>query len=78
MHNEELREVYSLPDCTGMITARIVRWVGHVAHLIERRVACIILVEKYDGRSPLGKPSLKWENNIKMVLQEIGWWHEVD
>lgn len=78
MHNEGLREVYSSPNCTGKITARIVRWVGHVARLIERRVACIVVMGKYDGRNPLGKSSLKWENNIERVLQEIGWWHEVD
>jgi hypothetical protein len=78
LHNEELREVYCSPNCTGMITTRLVRWVGHVARSIERRVAYMVLVGKYDGRRPLGKPSLKWENNIKIDLQEIGWWNEVD
>ena len=59
MHNAELREVYSLTNCTGMVTARTVRAVGHVACLIERRVACMGLMGKYDGRIPLGKSSVK-------------------
>jgi len=61
-----------------MITTRIVKWAGHVELLIERRVACMVVMGKYDGRSPLGKPSRKWEDNIKIVILEIRWWHEVD
>jgi hypothetical protein len=38
----------------------------------------MVLVGIYDGRSPLGKSSRKFGNNIKVDLQEIGWWHEVD
>jgi len=38
----------------------------------------MVVMGKYDGRSPLGKPSRKWENNIKMALEGISWWHEVD
>jgi hypothetical protein len=32
----------------------------------KRNGAYRILVRKTDGKSPLGKPRLKWENNIKM------------
>jgi hypothetical protein len=30
------------------------------------------LVGKPEGKIPLGKPRRKWEDNIKMVLQEVG------
>ena len=30
------------------------------------------LVEKPEGKSPLGRPRLRWEDNIKMDLQEVG------
>jgi len=26
------------------------------------------------GKKPLGRPRHRWENNIKMDLQEVGWW----
>jgi hypothetical protein len=32
------------------------------------------LVEQPKGKGPLGRPSCRWEENIKMALQEIGWW----
>ena len=30
------------------------------------------LVGKPEGKRPLGRPRLRWENNIKMDLQEVG------
>jgi len=32
-----------------------------------------VLVGKTKGKTPLGRPRLRWENNIKMDLQEEGW-----
>jgi hypothetical protein len=31
------------------------------------------LVGRQEGRRPLGKPRRRWEDNIKMDLQEVGW-----
>ena len=39
----------------------------------ERRGAYRFLVWKYEGRRPLGRPRRRWENNIKIDLQEVGW-----
>jgi hypothetical protein len=38
----------------------------------ERRGVYKVLVKKSEGRSPLGKPRLSWEDNIKMVVEEVG------
>jgi hypothetical protein len=38
----------------------------------ERRGVYRVLVEKPEGKRPLGRPKLKWEDNIKMDLQEVG------
>jgi hypothetical protein len=32
-----------------------------------------VLVGKPEGKKPLGIPGLRWQNNIKMDLKEIGW-----
>jgi len=47
------------------------RWVGHVAHIGKRRYVYRVLVGKPEGRRPLEKPRRRWENNIKMDLQEV-------
>ena len=31
-----------------------------------------VLVGKHEGRRPLGRPRRRWEDNIKMDLQEVG------
>jgi len=47
------------------------RWVGHVAHMVERRGLYMVLVEKPEGRRTFGRPRCRWEDNIKMDLQEV-------
>jgi hypothetical protein len=37
----------------------------------EKRGVYRILVRKPEGKSPLGRPNCRWEDNIKMVLQEV-------
>ena len=38
----------------------------------DRRGVFRVLVEKPEGRRPLGRPRRRWEDNIKMDLQEVG------
>jgi hypothetical protein len=39
----------------------------------ERRDAYKVLVGKPEGKRPLRRPGHRWEDNIKISLQEIGW-----
>ena len=48
------------------------RWVGHVAFMGKRRGLYRFLMGKPEGNRPPGKPRHKWEDNIKMDLQEVG------
>ena len=43
-----------------------------MAHMGERSVACRVLVVKLEGKRPLGRPRRRWEDNIKIYLQEVG------
>ena len=54
-----------------VIKSRRMRWAGHVAHMGERRVVYRVLVGKLEGKRPLGRPRRRWEDNIKMDLQEV-------
>ena len=48
------------------------RWAGHVARMGERRGIYSVLVGKPERKRPPGRPRRRWENNIKMDLQEVG------
>jgi hypothetical protein len=39
----------------------------------EGRGAYRVLLGRREGRRPLGRPKRRWENNIKMDFQEVGW-----
>jgi len=41
----------------------------------ERRIVHSIMVGKPEGKRQLGRPRRRWEGNIKVNLQEVGWWH---
>jgi len=49
--------------------------VGRVACMGKRRGVYRFLAGKPEGKRPFGRPSHKWEDNIKMDLQEVGWGH---
>jgi hypothetical protein len=72
LHNEELRDLYSLPNIVRVVKSRRMRWVGHVARMGEGRGVHRVLVGKPEGRRPLGRPRHRWEDNIKMDLLEVG------
>jgi hypothetical protein len=73
LHNEELNDLYSSPNIIRAIKSRRMRWAGHVARMGEGRGAYRILVGRPEGRRPLGRPRRRWENNIKMDLQDMRW-----
>ena len=43
-----------------------------MARMEEGRGVHKVLVEKSEGKRPLGRPRRRWEDNIKMDLQEVG------
>ena len=71
LHNEELNDLYSSPNIVRVIKSRKMRWAGHVAHTGGSRGVYRILVGKPEGKRPLGRPRRRWEDNIKMDLQEV-------
>jgi hypothetical protein len=66
MHGE-LHNSYSSPNIIHMI------WVQHVARMVEMRNSYKILVQKPEGNRPLGRYKRRWEDNIKVDLEAVGW-----
>ena len=72
LHNKELNDLYSSPNIVRVIKSRRMRWAGHVTRMEEERGVHKVLVGKPEGKRPLGRPRRRWEDNIKIDLQEVG------
>ena len=48
-------------------------WAGHVARMEEKRGVYRVLVGKRGGKSLLGRPKRRWEDNITVDVQEWGY-----
>ena len=71
---EELNDLYCSHSTVRVIKSRRMRWAVHVARMGERRGVYRVLVGKPEGKRPLGRSRRRWEENIKMDLQEVGCW----
>jgi hypothetical protein len=72
IHHEELNDQYASSNIVRVINSRRMRWAGHVARMVERRGVYKVLVGEPEGKKPLWRPRCRWEDNIKMNLQELG------
>jgi hypothetical protein len=72
LHNGKLRDLYSSPNIERVIKSRRKRLAGHVARMGKERGAYSVLVDKPEEKRPLERPRCRWEDNIKMDLQEVG------
>ena len=75
LHKEELYDLHSSPNIIRVIKSRRMRWARHVARMGDRRDEYKVLVWRPEGKRQLGGRSRRWEDNIKMDLQEVGWGH---
>jgi hypothetical protein len=73
LFNEELHILYSSPNIIRQIKSRRMGWAGHVARMGEERNVYKVLMGKPEGKRPLGRPSRRWEDWIRMDHREIGW-----
>jgi hypothetical protein len=73
LHSEELHNLYSSPNVIRQIKPRRIRWAEHVARMEEGRKMYKFLMRKPEGKRPLGRPSRRWKDGIRMDLRKI-WW----
>jgi hypothetical protein len=72
LHNEELSDLYSLPNIVWVVKSRRLRWAGCVARMGEGRGVHRVLMGKPEGKRQLGRSRHRFEDNIKTDLQEVG------
>jgi len=71
LHSEELNDLYPSLNTIRVIKSRIMRWVGQAAFMVEIN-AYTVLVGKREGKRLLARARRRWEDNVKMDLQEVG------
>jgi len=59
MHDNELNDLYSSP-MVWVIKSRRMRWVGHVACMVESKYLYSVLVGEPEGKRLLGIPRYRW------------------
>jgi hypothetical protein len=67
LHNEELNDLYTSPNIVQVIKSRRMRWVGHVARMGDIRGVYRVLVEKPEGKRPLGNPGVDGRIILKCI-----------
>jgi len=60
------------PHTVLLIKWRGMRWAGHIARMGARGGVYGVLVGKPEGKRLLGRLRRRWEDNIKMDIQEVG------
>ena len=70
--------MYSSPNIVRVIKSGRMRWAEHAARMGRKRGVYRVLVEKPEGKRPLGKAMRRWEDDIKMELQKWDEGHELD
>jgi hypothetical protein len=75
-HNKELYELLDGPDIVKLMKFKRLQWAGHIDRMDNSTVAKKILDGKFHGRRPVGRPRLRWEDNIRrdsLLLNIRGW-----
>ena len=71
LHNEELNDLYSSPNIVWCDKVEKNEMDKACSTYGERSGVYRILVGKPKGKRPLGRPRRRWEDNIKMDIQEV-------
>jgi hypothetical protein len=71
LHIEKLNDLYSSPNIVRVIKSRRKRRTWHVVRMGKGRCVYRVMVGKPEGKRPLERPRRRWEDNIRMDLQQV-------
>jgi hypothetical protein len=70
LHNEELSDLYSLPNIVQVVKSRRMRWAGHVVSMVEGRGVRRVLVGKPERKRPLGRPDIDGRVILRWIFRK--------
>jgi transcription termination factor 2 len=70
--NKELMTKCKAPDIVNVIKIRRLEWLGHVVRMNETRSGKKIFEGKLEGRRSIGRPRLRWINDVEDHLRKLG------
>jgi len=73
LHHEEVNDLCCSPSFVRMINRRRMRWAGHVVQWGRREAYTWLWSGNLRERDHFWRPRLRWEDNIKLDLQEVGY-----
>ena len=71
-HNADLRDMTGVIPITHVIAAQRLRWAGHVARSDQDSLLYWALNERPEGRRPVGRPRMRWEDTVKKDVMAGG------
>ena len=71
VHNEELNDLYCLPNVVRVVKSRRMRWAGHVAHMGEDRGVHRVLVGKPEGKSHWGDQDVDGRIILRWIFRKL-------
>jgi hypothetical protein len=71
LHNEELNDLYSLPNIVRMVKSRRMRWAGHVARMGDDRGVHRVLVGKPEGKSHWGDQDVDGSIILRWIFRKL-------
>ena len=70
--NQELRDLYNEADIVHFIKAKKLQWMGHVMRSDDKSILKEIWNGKPPGKRPLGRPRLRWRDQVYQDLNVLG------
>jgi hypothetical protein len=70
LHNEELNDLYSLPNIVRLTKSRIMRWAGHVARMGKGKGVYRILVRRPGKRDHWGDPGVDGRIILRWIFRK--------
>jgi hypothetical protein len=70
--NLELQNMYWSPDIVTEIKVRRLEWLGHVIRMDGARMAKKVFVSKPKGRRDVGRPKLRWLDDVEHDIKALG------
>jgi hypothetical protein len=64
--------MYKSPDIVTEIKVRRLEWLGHVIRMEDTHLSKMALNAKPEGKHGLGRPSLRWLDDVKADIKALG------